>query len=113
LADIEYVILAGFMRILGPQVVQAFPRRIFNIHPADTRVHQGLHGYEWAVAQKLKSTKITVHLLDEGLDTGPILAQADVDLTDATTFEQVQARGLRAEHALYSRAIRDFLLENG
>lgn len=112
-AEIEYVILAGFMRILGPGVVQAFPRRIFNIHPADTRLHQGLHGYQWALAQKLKSTKITVHLLDEGLDTGPILAQAEVDLTGATTFEEVQMRGLRAEHTLYSRAIRDFLLENG
>jgi phosphoribosylglycinamide formyltransferase-1 len=104
---LDYVVLAGYMRILSPAVVRRYPGRIVNIHPADTRQHQGLHGYEWAFDRHLETTKITVHLVDEGLDTGRILAQRDVDLRGATSLDEVERRGLAVEHALYSEALAE------
>ncbi|UOQ72791.1 phosphoribosylglycinamide formyltransferase [Hymenobacter cellulosilyticus] len=98
----DYIVLAGYMRILSPTFIRAFAGRILNIHPADTHQHQGLHAYEWAFENQLKETKITVHLVDEGLDTGPILAQHPVDLQGAGTLEEVERRGLAVEHFLYA-----------
>ncbi|QDA60516.1 phosphoribosylglycinamide formyltransferase [Hymenobacter jejuensis] len=99
---VDYVVLAGFMRILSPTLIRAYAGRILNIHPADTHQHQGLHAYEWAFDNHLPETKITVHLVDEGLDTGPILAQRPVDLRGATTLAEVERRGLAVEHELYA-----------
>jgi phosphoribosylglycinamide formyltransferase-1 len=96
------------MRILSPLFVSEFRGRIVNIHPADTRKHRGADGYEWAQRNKLLTTVITVHLVDEGLDTGPILAQADVDLKGAVTITDIKQRGLAVEHQLYSTALRDY-----
>ncbi|WP_245711830.1 phosphoribosylglycinamide formyltransferase [Hymenobacter psychrophilus] len=101
----DYVVLAGYMRILSPTFVRAFAGRILNIHPADTHQHQGLHAYEWAFDNQLVETKITVHLVDEGLDTGPILAQQTVDLRGAETLAEVERRGLAVEHQLYAKAL--------
>jgi phosphoribosylglycinamide formyltransferase-1 len=98
----DYVVLAGYMRVLSPAFVRAFAGRIINIHPADTHQHQGLHAYEWAFDNRLAETKITVHLVDEGLDTGPILAQRVVNLVGADTLAEVQRRGLAVEHTLYA-----------
>ena len=94
------------MRILSPGVIERYRNRIINIHPADTRAYQGIHGYEWAFEQRLEWTKITVHLVDEGVDTGRILAQRDVDLRGASTLDDIKQRGLRVEHALYSEVLR-------
>lgn len=105
----DYVVLAGYMRVLSPGFVRAFAGRIINIHPADTRQHQGLHAYEWAFDNRLAETKITVHLVDEGLDTGPILAQQVVNLIGADTLAEVQRRGLEAEHALYAETLRQLI----
>ena len=98
----DFIVLAGYMRILSPAFIQPFAGRILNIHPADTHQHQGLHAYEWAFENKLAETKITVHLVDEGLDTGPILAQQPVDLRGADTLAEVERRGLAVEHRLYA-----------
>lgn len=105
----DVVVLAGYMRMLSPRVVAAYRGRIVNIHPADTTRHQGLHGYEWAFDQRLPTTKITVHLVDEGLDTGAVLAQREVDLRGADTLEEVERRGLAVEHELYPEALKEFL----
>ncbi|MBN1948825.1 MAG: phosphoribosylglycinamide formyltransferase [Candidatus Cloacimonetes bacterium] len=105
----DLIVLAGYMKILSPEIVRAFPGRIINIHPADTALHQGLHGYEWAWHEKLPATRVTVHFVDEGLDTGKIIAQQEVDLTGASDLIEVEERGLRVEHQLYSRVIRDLL----
>lgn len=105
----NFIVLAGYMRILSPLLVQAYPQRIINIHPADTAQHQGLHGYEWAFDNKLPSTKITVHYVDEGLDTGNIIAQKTVDLSGANTLEEVEQRGLTAEHEFYSSVLKTIL----
>jgi phosphoribosylglycinamide formyltransferase-1 len=101
----DYVVLAGYMRVLSPTFVRAFAGRIVNIHPADTHQHQGLHAYEWAFDNHLPETKITVHLVDEGLDTGPILAQRVVNLVGADTLAEVQRRGLAVEHVLYAETL--------
>jgi len=108
----DYVVLAGYMRVLSPTFVRAFAGRIVNIHPADTHQHQGLHAYEWAFDNHLTETKITVHLVDEGLDTGPILAQRVVNLVGADTLAEVQRRGLAVEHVLYAKTLRELIKES-
>lgn len=107
---IDFIVLAGYMRILSPVLVQAYPKRIINIHPADTTQHQGLHGYEWAWENKLPETKITVHYVDEGLDTGSIIAQGIVDLRGAKNLDEIERRGLAVEHKLYSETLKMILL---
>lgn len=102
---IDYVVLAGFMRILSPVFVRAYKGRIINIHPADTKQFQGVGAYEWAFENKLERTKITVHFVDEGVDTGPVIAQKEVDLREAKTLDEVEKRGLAVEHAFYSEAL--------
>ena len=105
----DYIILAGYMKILSPEIIREFPGRIINIHPADTAEHQGLHGYEWAWENKLETTKVTVHFVDEGLDTGEIIGQKTVDLIDVNSLEDVEKRGLKAEHEFYSECLRKVL----
>lgn len=102
---IDYIVLAGFMRILSPVFIRAYKNRIINIHPADTEQFKGIGAYEWAFGNKLERTKITVHFVDEGVDTGPVIAQREVDLRGAKTLEEVEKRGLAVEHAFYSEAL--------
>ena len=106
----DWVVLAGYMRILSPAFIQPFAGRIINIHPADTHQHQGLHAYEWAFDNKLPETKITVHLVDEGLDTGPVLAQQTVDLRGADTLAEVERRGLAVEHEVYAETLKHLIM---
>jgi len=105
----DYLVLAGFMRILSPDVIAAYRGRIVNIHPADTAAYQGPDGYGWAAAHNLKQTMITVHLVDEGVDTGPVLCRRAVDLTGASTRDEIAQQGLRVEHAMYSECLADLL----
>jgi phosphoribosylglycinamide formyltransferase-1 len=104
---LDYLVLAGYMRLLSRVVTDRYRGRIVNIHPADSRLYQGLHGYRWAFEKGLAQTLVTVHLVDEGMDTGPILAQAEVDLRGAGTLEEVERRGLAVEHAFYSKVLED------
>ena len=97
----DILVLAGFMRMLTHEVIARWPNRIINIHPADSRAYQGAHGYEWAWDQGLDETLITIHLVDEGMDTGPILDQAIVDLRGAEDLDEVKRRGLAVEHLFY------------
>ena len=94
------------MRIISPFLVKAYKGKIINIHPADTREHQGLHAYEWAFDNNFGTTKITVHYVTEELDAGQIIAQADVDLNGAHTLEEVEERGLAVEHILYPETLK-------
>ena len=104
--QLDYIVLAGYMRILSPPFVERYRNRIVNIHPADTASYQGAHGYEWAFENRLETTKISVHLVDEGVDTGTVLAQRDVDLRGAETLEEIRTRGLKVEHALFSEVLK-------
>ncbi|MBN1327768.1 MAG: phosphoribosylglycinamide formyltransferase [Candidatus Cloacimonetes bacterium] len=105
----DFIVLAGYMKVLPSEVIQEFPCRIINIHPADTCQHQGLHGYEWAWEKKLPETKITVHFVDDGLDTGKIIEQKMVDLKGCNSLEDLEKRGLKVEHEFYSECLRRIL----
>lgn len=104
--NLDYIVLAGYMRVLSSEFVAAYPKQIINIHPADTTQHQGLNGYGWAFEEGLETTKVTVHYVDEGLDTGTIIAQHSVDLKGAVTLEEVERRGLAVEHYFYSKTLQ-------
>ncbi len=105
----DLIVLAGFMRRLSPLFVSHYKNRIVNIHPADTRLHQGLDGYRWAFERGLQESFVTVHLVDEGLDTGPIIGRHPIDLTGCQSLAEVERRGLAVEHQFYSAMIRHLL----
>ena len=107
---VELVCLAGFMRLLSPVFVRAFPRRILNIHPALLPAFPGLDAQRQALDHGVKVSGATVHLVDEGLDSGAIVAQEAVPVRSDDTAESLAARILEAEHRLYPRAVR-LLLE--
>ena len=102
------VCLAGFMRILGPPFVRAFPRRILNIHPSLLPAFPGLHAQRQALEYGVRVAGATVHFVDEGVDTGPIVLQASVPVQPDDTEETLSARILAEEHRLYPEAIRLF-----
>ena len=108
--DLDYIILAGYMRVLSSDFVKAYTGRIINIHPADTRKHQGLNAYDWAFNNKMTETKITIHYVDEGMDTGAVIAQHIVDLNGVNSIDEVEKRGLKVEHEFYSKVIRELIL---
>jgi len=105
-AQVDVVCLAGFMRVLGPYFVRAYPRRALNIHPALLPAFPGLDAQKQALDHGVKFTGCTVHLVDEGVDTGPIVCQAVVPVLDDDTVESLSARILKEEHRIYSEAIR-------
>jgi phosphoribosylglycinamide formyltransferase 1 len=104
--EVEIVCLAGFMRVLGPNFVHSFPGHILNIHPALLPAFPGLEAQKQALDYGAKFTGCTVHLVDEGVDTGPIVSQAVVPVLDDDTVETLSARILKEEHRIYSEAIR-------
>jgi phosphoribosylglycinamide formyltransferase-1 len=108
---VELVVLAGFMRIVGPQLLAAFPRRIVNIHPSLLPKHRGLRAWELALTAGDSVAGCTVHYVDEGVDTGEIVAQAEVDILPGDTPESLHARIQEAEHVLYPEVIGFFARE--
>jgi len=108
---VELVVLAGFMRIVGPQLLAAFPRRIVNIHPSLLPRHRGLRAWELALTAGDSVAGCTVHYVDEGVDTGEIVAQAEVDVLPGDTPESLHARIQEAEHVLYPEVIGFFARE--
>jgi phosphoribosylglycinamide formyltransferase-1 len=105
-ARVELVCLAGFMRLLSPYFVASFPQRILNIHPSLLPSFPGLEAQRQALEYGVKFSGCTVHLVDENLDAGPILAQAIVPVRDDDTDETLSARILAEEHRLYTEAVR-------
>jgi phosphoribosylglycinamide formyltransferase 1 len=101
-----FVCLAGFMRIISPEFVKAFQMRILNIHPALLPSFPGLHAQKQAIDYGVKVTGCTVHFVDEGTDTGPIILQSPVPILDGDSEESLSARILEQEHLLYPQAIR-------
>jgi phosphoribosylglycinamide formyltransferase 1 len=99
------VCLAGFMRILSAGFLREYAGRVLNIHPALLPSFPGLHAQRQALQYGVKVSGCTVHLVDEGVDTGPILLQRAVEILDGDTEETLSARILEQEHDLYWRAI--------
>ena len=106
--NVDLVVLAGFMRIVGPVFLAAFPRRIINIHPSLLPKHRGSDAAAQALAAGDKVTGCTVHYVDAGVDTGEIIAQREVPVQPGDTAETLQARIQTAEHELLPAVIATF-----
>ncbi|GMR04562.1 MAG: phosphoribosylglycinamide formyltransferase [Thermodesulfobacteriota bacterium] len=105
---VELVVLAGFMRILSPTFLDAFPMKIINIHPSLLPSFSGLEVQKRALEYGVKFTGCTVHFVDKGMDTGPIIIQAVVPVEDGDTVETLSARILAEEHRILPQAIELF-----
>ncbi len=103
---VELVCLAGYMRIVGPHLIREFPNRILNIHPALLPSFPGLHGQRQALVHGVKFSGCTVHFVDEGVDTGPIIIQSVVPVLYDDDEETLSARILTEEHKIYPQAIQ-------
>jgi len=104
-AEVEVVVLAGFMRVLKEQMLAAFPRRIVNIHPSLLPKFPGLEAWKQALAANEKWTGVTVHYVDEKIDHGDIIAQRRVPVMSDDTPESLHARIQEVEHVLYPEAL--------
>lgn len=104
-AGVELVVLAGFMRVLKQRFLDAFPLRIVNIHPSLLPAFPGLEAWKQALVHGVKVTGCTVHFVDAGIDSGPIIDQAVVRVFDDDTPESLHERIQQAEHELYPRCI--------
>ena len=109
--DVGLVCLAGFMRLIGPPLLEAFPNRILNVHPSLLPAFPGLDAQRQALEHGVRVTGATVHLVNAELDAGPIVLQAPVPVLDHDTVETLSARILVEEHRIYPEAIR--LVLNG
>ena len=103
---IEWVCLAGYMRIVGKTLLTRYPSRILNIHPSLLPAFPGLHAQQQALDHGVRIAGCTVHLVDSGMDTGPIIAQAAVPVLDHDTEETLSARILEQEHKLYAQSLK-------
>jgi phosphoribosylglycinamide formyltransferase-1 len=107
--DVEWVVLAGYMRILSAEFIRAFPQRILNIHPSLLPSFPGLDAQHQAFDYGVKISGCTVHFVDEHLDHGPIVMQASVLVDAAETAETLAARILAEEHRIYSESLQQLL----
>jgi phosphoribosylglycinamide formyltransferase-1 len=111
-AKVDLVCLAGYMRLLSPFFVAAFPQRILNIHPSLLPSFPGLESQKQALDYGVKFAGCTVHFVDENLDAGPIVLQAIVPVGDNDTEDTLSARILKEEHRIYSEAVKIILEGN-
>ena len=102
------ICLAGFMRLISAEFIKEYPMRILNIHPALLPSFPGLHAQKQAIEYGVKISGCTVHFVDQGLDSGPIVLQRPVSVMDSDTEEELSAKILRKEHELYPEAVRLF-----
>ena len=109
LDEIDLVVLAGFMRILSPDFVKKFSGRLMNIHPSLLPAFPGAHAHRDVLAYGVKVSGCTVHFVDEGTDSGPIILQKAVEVFDDDTEETLAARVLEQEHIIYPQAIKLFV----
>ena len=109
LEGVDLVVLAGFMRILSPEFVRHYEGRLMNIHPSLLPAFPGAHAHRDALAYGVKVSGCTVHFVDEGTDSGPIILQAAVEVHEDDTEETLSARILEREHIIYPQAIKLFV----
>lgn len=109
---VDLICLAGYMRLLSPCFIEAFRRRILNIHPSLLPAFPGLDAQRQALAHGVKVSGCTVHFVDETLDGGPIVAQRSVAVLEDDTVETLSARILEQEHQLYPEAVNAVLAAN-
>jgi len=107
-AGVDLVCLAGFMRLVKAPLLDAFPSRILNIHPSLLPAFPGVAAWEQAVNAKAKETGVTVHIVDSGMDTGPIVLQEAMKVNAGETADQLHARLQIVEHRIYPLAIGQY-----
>ncbi|MEI6863426.1 MAG: phosphoribosylglycinamide formyltransferase [Candidatus Omnitrophota bacterium] len=107
--NVGLVVLAGFMRLLGPNFIGEYRNRIINVHPALLPSFKGTHGIKDALEHGVKVTGITVHFVDQKLDNGPVIAQAAVEIKDGDTEESLLERIHKEEHRLYPEVVKLFV----
>lgn len=105
-SEADYIVLAGFMRIIKPKLLKAFKNRILNIHPSLLPAFPGVNSWEQALEYGAKFAGCTVHFVDEGTDTGPIILQKTVPILDDDTAKKLHARIQVQEHIAFPEAIR-------
>ncbi|CAI3267718.1 phosphoribosylglycinamide formyltransferase [Enterococcus cecorum] len=110
--QIDLIVLAGYMRIIGQTLLSYYSNRILNIHPSLLPSFPGLHGIKDAYEYGVKVTGVTVHLVDDGVDTGPIIAQEPVMILPEDTLESLEEKIHQTEHRLYPKVLRDVLLQS-
>ena len=110
--QIDLIVLAGYMRIIGQTLLSHYSNRILNIHPSLLPSFPGLHGIKDAYEYGVKVTGVTVHLVDDGVDTGPIIAQEPVMILPEDTLESLEEKIHQTEHRLYPKVLRDVLLQS-
>lgn len=109
--EVEWIVLAGYMRILSAEFIRAFPQRILNIHPSLLPSFPGLDAQHQAFDYGVKISGCTVHFVDEHLDHGPIVMQAAVPIEPDDTADVLAERILKEEHRIYSESLRRLLIE--
>lgn len=107
--DVRWIFLAGYMRLIGPTLLGAYGGKIVNIHPSLLPAFPGRHAIADALAAGVKETGVTVHYVDEGIDTGKIIAQQRVSIDEGMSEEALTMRIHEAEHQLYPRVVRELL----
>jgi phosphoribosylglycinamide formyltransferase 1 len=107
-AQVELVVLAGWMRMIKAPLLAAFPRKIINIHPSLLPAFPGLDAWKQALTAGARETGCTVHYVDTGMDTGEVIAQSRVPIFPSDTPEELHARIQNAEHELYPEVIGEF-----
>ena len=105
-AGVEYVVMAGYMRLLGTEVLAAFPSAVINLHPALLPSFPGAHGIADAFTYGVKVTGVTVHFANEVFDEGPIIAQVPVRIEESDTVETLEAKIHAVEHVLYPATLQ-------
>ncbi|MGA9227009.1 MAG: phosphoribosylglycinamide formyltransferase, partial [Mesobacillus sp.] len=107
--DVELVVLAGYMRLIGPTLLKAFEGRIVNIHPSLLPAFPGKDAIGQALEAGVERTGVTIHYVDEGMDTGPVIARAAVTIDAGETRESLQKKIQRIEHSLYPEVLEQLL----
>ncbi|MDR1471787.1 MAG: phosphoribosylglycinamide formyltransferase [Synergistaceae bacterium] len=109
---VDWIVLAGFMKVLTPSFVREFPGRVINIHPSILPAFPGAHAIRDALAAGADFTGVTVHIVDELVDHGPIIAQEEASILPGDTEETLAARIHAIEHRLYPRTLRQIIHED-
>lgn len=104
--QVEWIVLAGYMRLIGTTLLSSYEGRIINIHPSLLPAFPGKDAIGQALAAKVKASGVTVHYVDEGMDTGPIIAQEKVELIENESDESFQAKIHKVEHQLYPAVLQ-------
>ncbi|MDB1680196.1 MULTISPECIES: phosphoribosylglycinamide formyltransferase [Enterococcus] len=109
--EVDLIVLAGYMRIIGSTLLDQYESRIINIHPSLLPDFPGLHGIRDAFEAGVKKTGVTIHYIDKGVDTGPIICQESVEIKKGDTLEELERRIHQVEHRIYPKVIEQVVKE--